>query len=56
MKFFIFIFRLSTKAKVYVISEKGLLSQESILKKINDIIEIDSYVFAVGEGGKNFLI
>jgi hypothetical protein len=43
---------LSSKAKLYVITDKGMLSQEATLKKINDMIELDNYIFTVGDSKK----
>jgi hypothetical protein len=36
-----------------MITDKGLVSTNSDLKRINDIIEIDSFIIVVGEGSKS---
>ncbi len=48
----LFIFRISSSAKIYVITDKGILTQNSELKRIYDILELDSYILVVGEGSK----
>ena len=48
----LFIFRISSSAKIYVITDKGILTQNSELKRIYDILELDSYILVVVEGSK----
>ena len=48
----LFIFRISSSANIYVITDKGILTQNSELKRIYDILELDSYILVVGEGSK----
>ena len=45
----LFIFRLSSKSKIYVVTDNNMLSQEGELKKINDLIEVDSFILTVGD-------
>lgn len=49
-------FRISSQAKLYVITDQGTFFVSSELKRINDLIEIDSLIFVVGEGSKYFII
>ncbi len=52
---YFYTFRISSSAKIYVITDKGILSCNSELKKINDIIEADSFILCVGEGSRNYI-
>jgi len=39
-----------------VITDKGMISQEATLKKINDMLELDSYIFTVGDSNYKIVI
>jgi hypothetical protein len=38
-----------------VITDKGMISQEATLKKINDMLELDNYIFTVGDSNTRIL-
>lgn len=38
---------------MYIITDKGIISQDTSLKRANDMVEVDNYLFAIGEG--NFI-
>jgi hypothetical protein len=54
LNIYFYFYRISSSAKIYVITDKGILSCNSDLKRINDIIEVDSFILCVGEGSKIF--